>query len=73
MSEQKAASPPPSVAWHVSNHSANGSGQCVEAGPYRDNPTRFAIRDSQHRTQATLTVPGAEWTAFLDGVRSGEF
>ncbi|RNL77867.1 DUF397 domain-containing protein, partial [Halostreptopolyspora alba] len=42
------ATPPPNVAWRVSSYSANGSGQCVEAGPMLDGSPRFAVRDSRH-------------------------
>jgi hypothetical protein len=63
----------PQIAWHISSYSASGSKECVEAGPLTDGSVRFAVRDSQHRALATLTVPGTEWTAFLNGLHTGEF
>lgn len=58
------------VAWHISSYSANGSGQCVEAGPVLDASGRFAVRDSRNRGAAVLTAPRSEWAAFLDAVRA---
>lgn len=61
----------PQVAWHISSYSANGSGQCIEAGPVLDASGRFAVRDSRNRGAAVLTAPRSEWAAFLDAVRAG--
>ncbi|WP_116245090.1 DUF397 domain-containing protein [Nocardiopsis sp. FIRDI 009] len=55
------------VAWHISTYSANGSGACVEAGPFTDGSTAFAVRDSQHRSLGHLTFTHDEWAAFLAG------
>lgn len=52
------------VAWHISSYSANGSGQCVEAGPCTDG-TAFAVRDSTHRHHGHLTFTTPEWAALI--------
>jgi hypothetical protein len=47
------------------------SGNCVEvAGNLRDV---VAVRDSKDRTGPVLAFSGAEWAAFLEGVKAGEF
>ncbi|MFV2194832.1 DUF397 domain-containing protein [Nocardiopsis sp. LOL_012] len=53
------------VAWHISTYSASGSGQCVEAGPFTNGSTSFAVRDSQHRGHGHLTFTGTEWAALV--------
>ncbi|GAB3727144.1 DUF397 domain-containing protein [Nocardiopsis nanhaiensis] len=64
MSKDKAITAPP-IAWHTSTYSANGSGQCVEAGPFRHKATAFAVRDSNNRDLGYLTFASPEWTALL--------
>ncbi|OLT27369.1 hypothetical protein BJF83_01960 [Nocardiopsis sp. CNR-923] len=66
MSETRAASAS-QVAWHISTYSSEGSGRCVEAGPFTDGSTAFAVRDSQHRSHGHLAFSRAEWAAFLAG------
>ncbi|MFD7364707.1 DUF397 domain-containing protein [Nocardiopsis alba] len=51
--------------WHKSSYS-NGSQNCVEVA---EGPTTH-LRDTQHRAQAQLNVPGSEWTALIQTLRS---
>ncbi|WP_435105896.1 DUF397 domain-containing protein [Nocardiopsis synnemataformans] len=67
MSETKAAFALP-VAWHISTYSAEGSGQCVEAGPFTDGSAAYAVRDSVNRDHGHLAFDTAEWAAFVGGV-----
>ncbi|GAA4894768.1 DUF397 domain-containing protein [Streptomonospora salina] len=53
--------------WHTSSYSPNGS-NCVEV---RETPETVDVRDTQNRAVGHLTFDAAEWTAFLDEVRSG--
>ncbi|RKS05280.1 uncharacterized protein DUF397 [Nocardiopsis sp. Huas11] len=52
--------------WHKSTYSNTG-GNCVEV---REHATGADVRDTQNRDAGHLTVPRAEWTALLAGVRS---
>jgi hypothetical protein len=61
------------VAWHISTHSPNGGGQCVEAGPLADGSERVAVRHSRHPDAEVILYTRPEWEAFLAGVRDGEF
>ncbi|MFE1078968.1 DUF397 domain-containing protein [Nocardiopsis alba] len=45
--------------WYKSSYS--GSSSCVEVS---EGPTTH-LRDTQHRAQAQLNVPGSEWNALL--------
>jgi hypothetical protein len=56
--------------WRKSSRS-NGAGQCVEVA---DNlPDVVAVRDSKDPSGPALTFTPTEWTAFVAGVRHGEF
>ncbi|GAB3956834.1 DUF397 domain-containing protein [Micromonospora vulcania] len=61
------------VAWHISSKSDSNGGSCVEAGPVLDGSARVAVRDSKDRAAATLVYPADGWTAFVDGVKGGDF
>ncbi|MEV6984818.1 DUF397 domain-containing protein [Sphaerisporangium sp. NPDC051017] len=61
------------VAWHISTKSENGGGSCVEAGPLADGSGRVAVRHSHHPNGQVIVYNRAEWTAFIDGVKAGEF
>lgn len=54
--------------WRVSTY-CNSTG-CVQVA-YIDG--QAAIRDSKDRHGPILRFNSTEWTAFLDGVRNGEF
>jgi hypothetical protein len=57
------------AVWRKSSRS-NGQGQCVEVAQLDQ---AVAVRDSKHPTGAVLVFTPAEWTAFIAGVKTGEF
>jgi hypothetical protein len=58
----------PSYAWQRSRHCDTGS--CVEAAPV---DTGIAVRDSKDPDGPILRFTASEWSAFLAGVRDGDF
>ncbi|WP_431887586.1 DUF397 domain-containing protein [Nocardiopsis alba] len=52
--------------WKKSTYSG-GSGSCVEA---RAIAQGTAVRDTQHRHLAELSLPNTEWTALLHALRT---
>jgi hypothetical protein len=56
------------VAWHKSTHCANNT--CVEVALLDG---QIAVRDSKDRHGPVLRFSRAEWTAFVDAARNGEF
>lgn len=61
------------VTWHISSHSPDHGGSCVEAGPLNDGTGRVALRHSHHPDGAIVVYTADEWAAFTAGVRDGEF
>ncbi|BCY09267.1 DUF397 domain-containing protein [Actinoplanes sp. L3-i22] len=58
------------AVWHKSTRSGGGQ-NCVEVA---DNlPQVVAVRDTKNRDAGPLLFTRGEWTAFLTGVKSGEF
>lgn len=57
------------VQWRKSSFSGADS-SCVELAFV---PGGVALRDTKDRSLAPHLFDAAEWTAFLDGVRNGEF
>ena len=57
-----------SADWRKSVHS--GDGNCVEVAFVGD---AVGVRDSKDRSGAVLQFTPSEWSAFVTGVRSGEF
>jgi hypothetical protein len=57
----------PEAAWHRSSFCSGGS--CVEVALLDD---RVAVRDSKDSGRI-LVFRQAEWVAFLEGARNGEF
>jgi hypothetical protein len=55
--------------WRKSTLSGS-SGYCLEA---RHNKEHVQVRDSKDRDGPALTFLRAEWTAFVAGVKLGEF
>jgi hypothetical protein len=49
---------------------SNGSGNCVEVG---SAPGLVGVRDTKNRDGGTLAVPAAQWSAFIDDVKVGEY
>jgi len=61
--------------WGKSSYSnGNGGNNCVESR-LADAPdgTAIEVRDSKNPTGPTLRFTKAEWSAFIDGARDGEF
>ncbi|WP_088289055.1 DUF397 domain-containing protein [Kineosporia sp. A_224] len=56
------------VVWRRA--AACGEAACVEVGATLES---VAIRDSKNRCGGSLTFTRAEWAAFVEGVRRGEF
>jgi hypothetical protein len=59
------------VAWHKASASGVGQGQCVETGLGACG--MIHVRDSKNPNGPVLNFTPAEWAAFLDGARRGEF
>lgn len=59
--------------WFTSSYSDNG-GQCVEVATNLAAPHGIVpVRDSKNVTGPALTVPAAAFSAFVAGVRAGDF
>jgi Domain of unknown function (DUF397) len=58
------------LSWFKSSYSANGQ-SCVECAKLPDGG--IAVRDTKDREGAILTFNQEEWTAFIAGVKAGEF
>ncbi|MGW8981122.1 DUF397 domain-containing protein [Streptomyces parvus] len=59
--------------WFTSSYSENG-GQCVEVATNLAAPHGIVpVRDSKNVTGPALTVPAAAFSAFVAGVRAGDF
>ncbi|MDH2428743.1 DUF397 domain-containing protein [Sphaerisporangium sp. TRM90804] len=54
--------------WRKSSFSGGDGSNCVEVAHLAGGK---ALRDSKNRTGPVLLVPHAEWTAFLDDLRTG--
>lgn len=59
----------PDHAWYKSSRSS-GAQNCVEVAT---GPGWTAVRHSKHQTGPVLVFTNGEWTAFLEGVKLGEF
>ncbi len=56
--------------WRKSTFSDN-NGACVEVRT--DGNGDIEVRDTKNRAAGTLSFTTAEWTAFLDGAKEGQF
>ncbi len=57
------------LAWRKASSSV-GNGACVELAPIEG---MVAVRDSKDPAGPVLRYTAAEWNAFLDGAKKGEF
>jgi hypothetical protein len=60
------------VAFHKAAASVN-IGNCVEVGSCDCADAPVHVRDSKDQSGPVLRFTAAEWSAFLSGVRAGEF
>ncbi|MFI2027353.1 DUF397 domain-containing protein [Streptomyces buecherae] len=59
--------------WIKSSYSTNG-GNCIEWAPSSAaTPRTVPVRDSKDPHGPTLTFETAAWTAFVTGVKNGDF
>ncbi|MFH9134508.1 DUF397 domain-containing protein [Streptomyces sp. NPDC017524] len=59
--------------WFTSSYSGNG-GQCVEVATNLATPHGIVpVRDSKKAGGPALTIPATAFTAFVAGVRAGDF
>jgi hypothetical protein len=59
------------AVWKKSSRSnGNGGNNCVEVAMLEEG---IAVRDSKNRTGPALMLTPAEWTAFVDSAKDGEF
>ncbi|WP_327047619.1 DUF397 domain-containing protein [Microbispora sp. NBC_01189] len=56
--------------WRKSSYSGSGN-NCVEVAT--NVPGLVAVRDSKDRSGPALAFTPGEWSAFVAGVKSGEF
>ncbi|MFF6777786.1 DUF397 domain-containing protein [Streptomyces sp. NPDC012637] len=56
--------------WFTSSYSNGSGGECVECS---QTATGTLIRDSKRPEGPVLTVRGAAWTAFIEGVTSSRY
>lgn len=62
---------PAGLVWRKSSYSGGNGGDCVEVAVAPGGGP--AVRDSKNPDGAVLFFTTTEWTAFLTGVRNGEF
>jgi hypothetical protein len=59
------------LRWRKASYSGNGGGDCVEVS---GNLTGFVlVRDSKDREGPRLALSDQAWSAFVQGVKQGEF
>jgi hypothetical protein len=59
------------LTWRKSKRSGGQGGNCVEVASLPDGG--MAVRDSKNPDGPNLRFTAAEWTAFVGGVKDGEF
>ena len=57
--------------WRKSSYSGNGGSDCVEVAS--NLPGIVAVRDSKNVPGPELTVSDQAWSAFVQGIKHGEF
>jgi hypothetical protein len=58
------------IPWRTSSFSGTNGNGCVEVAFIRD---AVAVRDTKDRTRVPHTFGPGEWSAFLAGLRAGDF
>jgi hypothetical protein len=58
------------LRWFTSSFSGGNGEGCVEVA---FGPDGVVVRDTKDRARAAHRYTATEWTAFLTGVRAGEF
>lgn len=58
------------AAWRTSTYSG-GNGSCVEVAS--NLPAIVAVRDSKDRQGPVLALAERAWSAFVQGIKRGEF
>jgi hypothetical protein len=61
----------PTAVWRKSSRSGDNGGTCVEVAT--NLAGIVAVRDSKNPSGSVLVFTPVEWSAFLDGVKLGEF
>ncbi|MER0240802.1 DUF397 domain-containing protein [Streptomyces sp. HSW2009] len=60
--------------WIKSSYSGSNGGQCIEWAPARAATTgTVPVRDSKNPNGPTLAFGTTAWTAFVAGVKAGDF
>ena len=59
------------AVWKKSTRSDGNGGQCVEVADL--GVEGIAVRDSKAPAGAVLTFTSAEWAAFIEGAKAGQF
>ena len=62
---------PDNLRWRKSSFSSGSGGNCVEVAELPDGGR--AVRHSKNSDGPTIAYTAAEWDAFLEGVKAGEF
>jgi hypothetical protein len=57
--------------WRKSSYSGNGGSDCVEVAS--NLPGIVAVRDSKNVPGPELAVSDQAWSAFVQGIKHGEF
>ena len=58
------------AVWYKSSRSGGNGGNCVEVANLDD---AVAVRDSKRPDNGLLIFNRADWTAFVDAAKNGEF
>ncbi|MFE9428162.1 DUF397 domain-containing protein [Kitasatospora sp. NPDC006697] len=61
------------VEWVKSSYSSNGGAQCIEWAPRAATTGAVPVRDSKDPHGPSLVFTSTAFTAFVAGVKSGEF
>ncbi|HEX5349059.1 MAG TPA: DUF397 domain-containing protein [Pseudonocardiaceae bacterium] len=58
------------LTWYKSTYSSDQGGNCIEVADLEGDR---AVRDSKDSARSVLTFTIAQWSAFITGVRAGDF